>query len=135
MTAEEQKAYDEALRTIEEWRWQGKQGKTLDLSGQRLTTLPPELGRLTALTRLDLANNRLTTLPPEIGQLTALTQLFLINNQLTTLPPELGRLTALRELFLAGNPLQEPPLEVAKQGVATIRRYFADRAKSGTELL
>ena len=110
--AEVHQANTEALRKIEECRRLGKKG-----------------------TKLDLSDLRLTTLPPAIGQLTALTELVLWGNQLTTLPPELGQLTALRELFLAGNPLQEPPLEVAKQGVATIRRYFADRAKSGTELL
>ena len=45
------------------------------LSGNQLTTLPPEIGQLTALTRLNLFDNQLTTLPPEIGQLTALTEL------------------------------------------------------------
>ena len=37
-------------------------------------------------------NNQLTTLPTEIGQLTALTSLDLMNNQLMTLPKEIGQL-------------------------------------------
>ena len=41
-------------------------------AGTGLTTLPPEIGQLTALTTLT-STQPLTTLPPEIGQLTALT--------------------------------------------------------------
>ena len=55
---------------------------TLELSSLGLTTLPPEIGQLTALTQLDLCDNQLTSLPPEIGQLTVLTQLDLSDNQL-----------------------------------------------------
>ncbi len=72
----------------------------LSLSGNELTALPPEIGRLTALSRLDLSHNGLRTLPPEIGRLTALASLDLRYNRLTTLPPEIGRLTALTELRL-----------------------------------
>jgi Leucine-rich repeat (LRR) protein len=36
---------------------------TLDLGSNRLTALPPEVGRLTNLQTLDLRFNRLTTLP------------------------------------------------------------------------
>jgi len=52
----------------------------LDLSGNELTTLPPEIGLLTSLTTLYLSENELTMLPPEIGQLTGLTTLYLSNN-------------------------------------------------------
>ncbi len=44
------------------------------------------------------------TIPPEIGRLTAVSQLALDNNRLSgTLPAELGRLTGLRDLLLTGN--------------------------------
>ena len=46
---------------------------SLDLSSSELTSLPAEIGQLTALTQLNLWNNHLTSLPAEIGQLTALT--------------------------------------------------------------
>ena len=49
-------------------------------------------------TELDLSNLGLTSLPPEIGQLTALTRLFAYENQLVTLPPEIGQLAELQEL-------------------------------------
>ena len=100
----------------------------LILGDNQLTTLPPEIGQLTALThalpqaqpahdaaagdrpthgldvRLTSGNNQLTTLPPEIGQLTALTTLWLQSNQLTTLPVWLSDLPQLKQLFLHDNP-------------------------------
>jgi len=52
----------EALQRIETY---GKQRKThLDLSGLGLTTLPPEIGKLTALRELRLDSNQLKALPP-----------------------------------------------------------------------
>ena len=84
----------------------------LDLSGQRLTALPPEVGQITELVWLDLGGNELTGLPPEIGQLTNLQTLKLRGNQLTGLPPEIGQLTNLRTLDLGGNQLDALPPEI-----------------------
>ena len=63
---------------------------SLDLSNNGLTSLPPEVAKLTALTTLDLGGNRLTSLPPEVAKLTALTTLDLGGNGLTS-PPARGR--------------------------------------------
>lgn len=49
---------------------------------------------------LDLSNQRLKTLPPEIGQLVNLKGLYLVRNQLKTLPHEIGNLKSLTVLFL-----------------------------------
>ena len=66
------------------------------LRGNKLTSLPAEIGQLTALEWLNLRYNQLTSLPAEIGQLTSLTELWLSLNQLTSLP------AAIRELRAAG---------------------------------
>src|SRR3982750_1989605 len=93
--------YEVARRRINEAA-QGD-GPFLDLSWLNLVSLPPEIGRLTALTMLLLRGNPLAALPPGIGRLTALTTLNLGNNQLQSLPPEVGRLTALTQLYLHDN--------------------------------
>jgi len=41
----------------------------LNLSDNQLTSLPPEIAKLTNLTSLDLSRNQLTSLPPEITKL------------------------------------------------------------------
>jgi internalin A len=107
MTAEQQQAYNKALEKIEACRRNG--GIEIDLHDLGLSSLPPEIGRLTALTQLDLSRNQLSSLPPEIGQLTALTELGLFSNQLSSLPPAIGQLTALTTLDLADNQLSSLP--------------------------
>src|SRR5437660_1572803 len=81
-------AYAEALKRIEACRKLGKKGTKLDLSNLGLSALPPEVGRLTALTELYLDGNQLTALPPEVGRLTALTVLYLHDNPGLGLPLE-----------------------------------------------
>ncbi|OYW76150.1 MAG: hypothetical protein B7Z37_09950 [Verrucomicrobia bacterium 12-59-8] len=120
MTAEAQKAYDEALERIGECERMGKAGVGVDLSNLGLTTLPPEIGRLTALTHLYLDNNQLSTLPSEIGQLTTLTWLDLENNQLSTLPPEIGQLAALSVLNLSSNQLSILSLAIGQLTSLTV---------------
>ena len=78
--------------------------RQLDLSGNLLTTLPPEIRLLTTKT-LDLSGNQLTTLAPAQWELPELRVLDLRGNQLTSLPPELGQLQKLARLDLRGNPL------------------------------
>ncbi len=84
----------------------------LDLSGKRLTSLPPEIGNLKSLQILYLGDNQLTSLPPEVGNLKSLRQLYHGGNQLTTLPPEIGNLKSLREFYLYYNQLASLPPEI-----------------------
>ena len=91
------------------------EGRTeLDLSFRQLTSLPPEIAKLTNLTSLDLSETQLTSLPPEIAKLTNLTSLNLDYNQLTSLPPEITKLTNLTSLDLGFNPLTSLPPEITK---------------------
>jgi len=114
MTKKEQQAYDEALKRIQVCLQLGNEGTYLDLSSIGLTSLPPEIGQLSALTMLDLSGNQFSALPPEIVQLTALTALFINNNQLSVLPSEIGQLTALTTLYLDNNRLSALPPEIGK---------------------
>jgi Leucine-rich repeat (LRR) protein len=63
----------------------------LDLSHNRVTMVPDEIGRLVNLKGLILAYNVLSTLPPEIGNFTNLEQ-FCLYPMTFTLPPPVAAL-------------------------------------------
>ena len=86
--------------------------RSLSLNRNQLITLPEQIGNLTALTGLSFGHNQLTTLPEQIGNLTALRSLNLYDNQLTTLPAEIGNLTALTGLGLSDNQLTTLPEQI-----------------------
>ena len=75
-------------------------------------------------TELDLSGEKLTTVPAEIGQLKNLTELRLSGNKLTSLPAEFGQLKNLTELSLGSNPIKEPPPEIVEGGIKAIGDYF-----------
>ena len=103
---------DSIIQLIEE----ASKNKTqyLDLSGNNLTSLPPEITKLTNITSLILWNNNFASLPPNITKLTNLTLLDLSGNNLTSLPSEITKLTNLTLLDLSGNNLTSLPSEITK---------------------
>ena len=128
LTAAQQMAYDKALKKIEACR-RGRK-RTLDLSDLGLSSLPPEIDQLTALTELHLDGNQLSSLPPQIGQLTALTELHLDGNQLSSLPPQIGQLTALTALSLAGNQLSSLPPQLGELTALTELYLYGNQLSS-----
>lgn len=113
--------------------------EVLDLSGNALTALPDDLGRLAKLRVLFTSGNRFERLPPVLGDCAALSQvgcrgsgvrevpaealpprlrwLTLTDNALERLPDSLGARPHLQKLMLAGNRLRELPksLEAASR--------------------
>ncbi|XP_051023572.1 platelet glycoprotein Ib alpha chain isoform X2 [Acomys russatus] len=85
--------------------------ETLDLSYNKLQSLPSLGEALPALTFLDVSFNQLSSLPPgALEGLSNLTELYLQNNHLSALPPGLLESTAkLEKLNLASNRLLELP--------------------------
>lgn len=105
--------------------------EVLDLSGNDLSDLPPDLPRLHRLRVLFASNNQFTHLPTSIGLCSQLSMvgfkanqirevspqalppmlrwLILTDNQIARLPVELGERPALQKLMLAGNRLQALP--------------------------
>ncbi|HEV7403598.1 MAG TPA: COR domain-containing protein [Chthoniobacteraceae bacterium] len=124
---DQQEAYDEALRIIEDCRQAN--GDRLDLSSMGLTRVPPELGQLSALTLLYLFNNQLTAVPAELGQLSALTELSLQANRLASLPEELTNLRKLKRLYLHDNPaLQLSPEVLGADGLTDHEGFASPRS-------
>ena len=86
----------------------------LDLSSNRITTLPANISRLTALTSLNLADNDITSFPAPVQELKKLQELYLSNNRLTALPASIDKLTGLTSLDLSNNRLTALPASIDK---------------------
>lgn len=87
---------------------------SLNLANCHLTSLPPEIGRLTDLRQLILDKNELGTLPDEIGNLSHLNKLSVVINRLTSIPKTIGNLQSLTRLSLSFNHLTTLPAEICK---------------------
>lgn len=133
--------------------------KTLDLSFNEISRLPPEIKNLKALEKLDLSYNSIDSLSPQIGGLSSLKELYLQNTfpifekedttspfyvksivsslkygRLVYLPKEIGRLTELVRLDLSGNLLQYLPNEVKNltklKWINLRHNYFSEKEKA-----
>ena len=86
----------------------------------------------TTLRVLNLWWNNITTLPASVVSLKGLEELWLCGNPLVSLPKEIGECTKLISLLLdntSKKTLKSPPYEVAIQGVASFKEYFAKLEK------
>ncbi len=86
----------------------------VDIMGNQLVKLPPEIGKLSQIKSLNLANNRLSALPKEIGQLAHLESLDLSQNQLDNLPMEIKNLKNLKHLKIHGNRFSDEKISEIK---------------------
>ncbi len=86
--------------------------KTLDLAQNKLESIPEEIYKLQHLTRLNLSHNFFTSIPNQIGLLSKLTTLDLTGNQLKSIPKKIGLLSNLTALELNGNQLESIPKKI-----------------------
>ncbi|RZL90210.1 MAG: protein kinase [Variovorax sp.] len=123
--------------------------EVLNLSGNALSTLPDDLGRLHRLRVLFCSDNRFTALPESAGRCgqldmvgfkanqirsvpaaslpPSLRWLILTDNQIGALPSTIGQCTRLQKVMLAGNQLQALPVEMAALGGLELLRISANR--------
>lgn len=92
----------------------------LMMTGNFLQSIPHDISRMTALTKLDLARNKLTALPDAFGNLKSLKDVDLSDNLLTELPPSFSFLT-LKTLDLSRNKFTIAPIQIASmQSLTTL---------------
>lgn len=123
--------------------------EVLDLSGNALSDLPHDVGRLKNLKVLFCSGNRFDTLPESLGDCAALSQvgfrgcglsevpadalppavrwLTLTDNAIAAVPKALGERPALQKLMLAGNRLESLPGSLADLARLELIRLSANR--------
>lgn len=79
----------------------------------KITMLPPQIGKLKRLRRLILNTNKLKHIPDDIGQLDMLEELVLSENSIEDIPVSLSLMSNLKILKLANNKLKAIPYEIA----------------------
>lgn len=90
-----------------------RKASKLDLSNNRLVSLPKTFATLTHIVMLDLSKNLLTELPENFGDMRQLKHLDLYSNQISRLPLSLAELKNLKWLDLKENPLSPAVASVA----------------------
>jgi internalin A len=110
-------------------------GATFLFVSMNLEYIPPNIGKLKALTFLSLHRNKLKSLPEEIGQLRNLRELDIGNNQLTSLPITFKQLR-LKKLILQGNALDIPPeiMEKVEEPQSIFKYYFSKKIRKLNEV-
>jgi len=86
--------------------------EVLLLDENRLTNIPPVIGKLEELKILSIADNNLTDIPLVIGKLEELKILSVADNNLTDIPPVIGKLEELKILNIADNNLNNIPVYI-----------------------
>jgi Protein tyrosine and serine/threonine kinase/Leucine rich repeat len=121
----------------------------LNLSGNKLSSLPDDLPRLHKLRIIFCSDNLFTELPAVLGQCKSLTMvgfkanqissvsdaslaptlrwLILTDNRIQTLPSSIGQCKQMQKLMLAGNQLRELPVELAGCSQLELLRLSANR--------
>jgi Protein tyrosine and serine/threonine kinase/Leucine rich repeat len=124
----------------------------LNLSDNRLSSLPTDLNRLTKLKVIFLSNNNFEEVPAVLADCPNLSMvgfksnkirvlgenvlplgtrwLILTDNQLEELPKSIGQLQSLQKLMLAGNQLRSIPDEMAACQNLELIRLAANRLQS-----
>jgi hypothetical protein len=91
------------------WFNRFSQIKTLDLSRNKITTIPDSISRLTNLEGLFLDGNNIENVPESIGHLSKLVRLNLALNKIKALPESIGNLKNLEDFYVEYNQLRILP--------------------------
>ena len=99
----------------------------LELDGNLLTEISSSIEALAkTLLVLNLSHNRIRTLPSTIGSLTSLQRLNLRFNSIESIPASISKCTNLTKFLLHGNEssLKRPPFSVCADGVHNVALWY-----------
>jgi len=86
--------------------------KTLSLSKNKIAALPDDMGKMTKLENLNLSFNLMQSIPSSFQQLKHLREVNLSHNNFTTFPTALLNLKQMNVLDLANNKIRAVPEEI-----------------------
>lgn len=98
--------------------------RTLLLNNNRLQELPASFCLLLRIEKVDLSHNRLSHLPDEIGHMENLQSINVSYNELDSLPTSLGKSESLDLILALFNNCKTPPQQVCNQGSHAILSHF-----------
>jgi len=79
----------------------------MNISSNRLTSLPSAMGQCCHLTYINVSGNQLSALPDSLVKLKSLREVCLSLNRFTTVPPQLYEVTSLEILLASDNQIAE----------------------------
>ena len=94
--------------------------RTLDISDNKFSKLPPEISKFTLLKNLNVSGNRLVDLPESLHALVKLEIINASSNKIDTLPSALSKLTHLKQVTLV---ISSRPLSTRNYGCASTRDF------------
>lgn len=86
--------------------------RNLDLSKNKLASLPDDMCKFKLLKQLNLDTNKIETIPEFIGNLKKLEMFNISNNLITFLPESFIKLGNLKQVYLNNNRLKEFPKQL-----------------------
>ena len=94
----------------------------LDLGYNQIDNIEP-LESLEELKYLSLDKNKISDINP-LENLTNLNSLFLRKNSINIIPRKIADLSKLKSFNVNNNPILTPPIEIAKQGIDSIKKWY-----------
>ena len=111
----------------------------LSAPNNRLTSFPPALCSLPAISVLDLSSNLLRALPDALTHLTSLKSLRISSNDICAVPPGLAAIQALVALSTRDNPVSQgvaqPHARCREDVLALIRELLSRSTDAGAGCL
>ncbi|OWF55877.1 p53-induced protein with a death domain [Mizuhopecten yessoensis] len=101
--------------------------KTLLLKHNKLHSLPQSFVHHVKLEKIDLSHNLLKELPDGIGKMESLSKLNVSNNKLKILPVSLGNCKTLTLLLAQGNRLNEPSQCICDEGSEVTIKFLKQK--------